>query len=234
MNLEILLCENDSNQNKAIQSWLKGQNLSYPIFGYTKAADLYDQIKDHASKRIVIMDIELDEASGIDVVKTIHQLDSNCIVIFLSAYIEKASDVYEVDHCYFVYKPQKEKYLMKAVRKAITLLNRQTLPLIVHEGPNLIQIDPLSILYLERIKRYTLITTIDKIYKVKEDFETLFKILPPTFVQTHRSYIVNYQFVEEYLPHDFLMKDKQLISISRNYKKNVHDSFQNYLLSEEE
>lgn len=234
MNLEILLCENDINQNKAIQFWLKEQKLMYPVFGYTKESDLYEHIKDHASKRIIIMDIELDDANGINVVKTIHKLDPNCVVIFLSAYMEKASDVYEVDHCYFVYKPQKNKYLMKAIHKALGQLNHQVIPLIAHEGMNLIKIDPSTILYLERIKRYTVITAIDKTYKVREDFETLLKSLPPTFIQTHRSYVVNYQFVEEYLSHDFLMKDNQLISISRNYKKNVHDSFQNYLLSEEE
>jgi len=35
----------------------------------------------------------------------IKKIDQLCVIIFMSYFLEKACDVYEVEHCYFVYKP---------------------------------------------------------------------------------------------------------------------------------
>ena len=232
MNYEITLCEDDAVQNENLVSWLQEHFSQAHVCAFTSGHALIDHVRQHPAKRIILMDIMLDEgASGIEAARTIKTIDPGCVIVFLSSFLEKACDVYEVDHCYFVYKPQKEKRLEPALKKALSVLMEKPRSLIAHAGACTLCIDPGTSVYLARIKRYTLSHCIDQTYKVKEDLENLQEQLPGTFSRCHRSFLVNFRYVRSYMVHDLEMKNDKLIPVSRRYVQPVRKAFHQYLSS---
>lgn len=92
-----------------------------------------------------------------------------------------------------------------------------------------------EILYIERIKRYSLIKTNERMYMTKEPFSELLPKLSNNFAQTHRSFIVNFFAVREFTRTDFVLESNDFVPISRSYQKIVEEKwnrfFQIYLKS---
>ena len=53
---------------------------------------------------IAIVDVCMEQMNGIALAKQINALVPNCQIIFLSAYLKYATEVYAADHVYFVLK----------------------------------------------------------------------------------------------------------------------------------
>ncbi|WP_289182938.1 LytTR family DNA-binding domain-containing protein [uncultured Dubosiella sp.] len=235
MDYEINLCEDDPVQNEKLIDWLRARFPEGAIHGFTDENALIAHIQTMRIPRIVLMDIMLkNDVSGIETAKTIKKIDPSCILVFLSSYLEKACDVYEVDHCYFVYKPQKETRLEAAMQKAVGLLKSRPKEIIAHTGTSTIRLDPDRVLYLERIKRYTLVYCRTETIKVKEDLETLIRQLPDSFHRCHRSFVVNFRYVRSYMVHDLKMDDGKLLSVSRGYIQPIKTAFHRYLTDPKE
>ena len=130
----IILLEDNLRQNLALESRIK--NL-YPdsliqLYSYIHAQDMMDQLSRFKGMNIYVLDIVLDkEASGIDIAKQIHQTDAGAVIIFISAYLEKVTDVYETEHCYFIFKPEVELRLKPALDKAMALCSEMKKVLVV-------------------------------------------------------------------------------------------------------
>ncbi len=235
MDYEINLCEDDPIQNEKLVQWIGHRFPQANVHGFVDEKDLLAHMQIKKIPCIIIMDIMLkNDVNGIETAKAIKAIDPSSILIFLSSYLEKACDVYEVDHCYFVYKPQKESRLEIAIHKALSMLKNRPKEIVAHTGTTTVRIDPNTVLYLERIKRYTLIHCRTEIIKVKEDLDTLSSFLPDSFHRCHRSFFVNFRFIRSYMVHDLKMEDGALLSVSRRYFQSIKTSFHNYLIDPKE
>ncbi|MDO4466812.1 MAG: LytTR family DNA-binding domain-containing protein [Bacillota bacterium] len=85
-----------------------------------------------------------------------------------------------------------------------------------------------DVLYIERIKRYSLIKTRDRVYMTKESFSDLLPKLPSNFAQTHRSFIVNFFSVREFTRTDFVLESNDFVPISRSYRKDVEEKWNRF------
>ncbi|MBQ0064450.1 MAG: LytTR family transcriptional regulator DNA-binding domain-containing protein [Firmicutes bacterium] len=85
-----------------------------------------------------------------------------------------------------------------------------------------------EILFIERIKRYSLIHTPNHVYSTKLTFNDLLPMLPDSFSQTHRSYIVNFYAVREFIRTDFILENNDYVPISRNYSKTVEQKWNHF------
>lgn len=86
-----------------------------------------------------------------------------------------------------------------------------------------------DIVFIERVKRYSLIKTTDeRIYSTRQPFEDLLPQLGPHFVQTHRRYIVNLAYVKNYAKSNFTLKNKVVIPVSRGCLKSVLEIWNRY------
>lgn len=228
----IILLEDDLRQNLALESRIK--NL-YPdsliqLYSYIHAQDMMDQLSRFKGMNIYVLDIVLDkEASGIDIAKQIHQTDAGAVIIFISAYLEKVTDVYETEHCYFIFKPEVELRLKPALDKAMALCSEMKKVLVVETGAKTVRVPIHSIYCIERIKRYSLLHGKTQTLRVALTFEELFPDLTDSFQQCHQSFIVNFDKVKEHTRTDFILINDQLVPISRSYAKKVNQSFQYYL-----
>ena len=234
---ELILCENDPLQREELAGMIHDlvpDLVIHPVSGAAGLQTLLKTRKTGENSRIFLMDIVLDNGEdGIDLARYIHRLEPGSPVVFMSAFLEKACEVYEVDHCFFIYKPEKEKWLRAALAKAIRLLDKCASPLVIHDGTAIHRLNPSSILCIERVRRCTFVTCRNRVLKAREDLQELLEKLPDSFVQCHRSYVVNFAMTSAFYGTEFEMTNGLRIPVSRARQQEIREAYTAFLLKEE-
>jgi len=167
---------------------------------------------------IIFIDIEMSEISGIDFIKNLTVPDRP-IIIFVTAYPQYAVQGFEVDATEYLIKPTTFPRFLKAVSKAINILNiRKKVNLLekniqLQPGIGLQPEDPYIIIKTERkiIKllyneiyfiegalEYVNFQTKDRKIMGLFSLRQLEKELPPEkFMRVHKSYIVAFDKIKE-------------------------------------
>lgn len=181
---------------------------------------------------ILILDIVLGEGnSGINVAKEVNRLCPECGIIFLTAFISYASDVYETKHSYFIVKSQIEQRIKAAVEKALSESREiKYLSFSEHYSTTVLPAD--EVLYLERCLKKTIIFhNSGRRYETYSKPSEMLRNSKSVFVQCHKSFYVNMAQVAAVEADFFRMKDGIRIPISRSRKKESKDRFHAYVSS---
>ncbi|MDR1559376.1 MAG: LytTR family DNA-binding domain-containing protein [Clostridiales bacterium] len=164
---------------------------------------------------MLIMDIDLNGANGIELVNKIHKSHPGLPVIFISGYISFYSAVYEAEHMYFLTKPVNEEIFVKAiekVRKQIDgILEKQ---LLVKNRDAITYVRYEDILYIETSGRKVRVYTTDCVLEAYMSIEDLRATLDSRFVHCHKSYLVNMDFVRTKYKNKFILKNGFEITIA--------------------
>lgn len=181
---------------------------------------------------IIITDIELKDANGIEFAEYIRNKNEKVRIIFISNYINYATEVYNTDHTYFVLKTNAETRLPDAVNKALIQLDKInedfiTIETLTYET---VVIKVSEIIYIERLLRETIIYTlsgketthlnIDKINR---------KINKNTMARIHRSYMINMRHVKRFTGTEITMTNDTVLNVTRSYKKSFKELFMNFI-----
>ena len=122
--LTIAVCEDNPITSEEICQKIKQYSpMEAQIFSFSDDSDILAAVRERQFEpHIVFMDIELQGSSGIQTAKNITSLLPDCQIIYITNYVDYASQVYESSHIYFILKSQTDTYLPKALQKAIALL----------------------------------------------------------------------------------------------------------------
>ena len=204
----------------------KGLNLK-GVFG--NAIDALDYLNTNTVE-LIFLDIHLPKISGMDFLATV---PGNPLVIITTAFSEYAIKGYEYNVIDYLLKPFSYERFLKAVAKAGQLLQKnEGVPssfhsnpanLVVKSGYNYLNINVNDIRFIKSDGDYTLLQCGQKRHLVSFPLKYWLEKLPKeTFIQVHRSYIVNVQHVKKVLTGTVELKDCS-IPIGRVYKKNLRE-----------
>ena len=198
------------------------------IYPFSKPSRLLEFAKETRCK-IAFLDICMRGVSGIDVAKEVNRLCPECGVVFLTAYISYATDVYETRHSYFILKPQLEQRLKAAVEKSLAETGeRKYLSFSEHSSITVLPVN--EVLYLERRLKKTLVVHIlGQSYETYSNPEDMLHNLEEIFVQCHKSFYVNMSQVTTMEGDFFLLRDGSRIPISRSRKKKTRAIFHSFV-----
>ncbi len=227
--IQIAVCDDEPIQLKRT-----GEILAQAAACYSPEIDLFSDSKELISAveksgylpDIAVLDIVLPDDSGSLLAKTLNDLCPQCAIIFLTAYLNYATDVYETKHSYFIVKSQLEERIAPAIAKALKDANSDSH--LVFRDNGAVRTLPLrEVLYLERNLKKTIIAHISgKQYVTTAKPELLIKDLHNCpFVKCHQSYHVNLEFVDGISKTCFLLKNGQEIPISRSQRKAAKEAF---------
>lgn len=234
--MNIVLIEDDYIQmneyKKIIESCLENEDKTIHCFNEPIQFQKYLQKVQRID--LVIMDIRLPQANGIEIAKEIKSKFSYAKIIFISAYLEYSPYVYEVEHVYFIYKKNTLNRLPGAIIKAVNQLKKeQTQILEIHWKNETIYLDMYKIQYIEHEGRKSRIFTEDKEYVVYEKIKDLLVKLPEDrFIQVHHSFILNYNFIHSFTRGKIILKNNKEVLVSRSYEKETRNKLYNYLCDE--
>lgn len=179
---------------------------------------------------LIFLDISMPFISGIEFIKSLKDAPQ---VILTTAYKEFAIESYELNVLDYLLKPISLERFMKAINK----LNVQTFETVntamkdetdafmyVKSEKKNVRVRLKDILFIESIKDYIKIHTIDKTIITQVSISSIEQRLPESFLRIHRSFIIAKNKITAYTQHDIEI-GKYQIPIGRNYKMIVSKSF---------
>ncbi|GAB5565961.1 MAG: LytTR family DNA-binding domain-containing protein [Winogradskyella sp.] len=175
---------------------------------------------------LMFLDIEMPVLKGTDFLKNLAHKPK---VIFTTAYREYAIESYELNVVDYLLKPIIFTRFFKAIEKFLDTqvqVKEQSkdvvLPdhIFIQSNKRYIKIRFDEVLYIESIKDYIKIHTVEDMILVKHGLSAFLERLDTRFLRAHRSYIVNVEKVTSFTKQDIEI-GKHEIPIGELYKKDV-------------
>jgi len=184
---------------------------------------------------VIFSDIVMPEKNGVELGMAIRESDTEVPIVYTSSFRDYAFDSYEVHAFSYLLKPiDPEKLREILVRLVKTTEERKDAEISVRTKDGVRTVPMRQIVYVEykaRCIEYHLadgnvLITIYNRGKFEDALEPLAK--KKNFIQTHKSYFVNLDYVHEVRTNDVLMENGQEIPISRNQKILVKERYLEY------
>jgi DNA-binding LytR/AlgR family response regulator len=218
---KILIVEDEILVAYTIKEMLK--ELS---FKSTTIANKYEQAKnllDEAKIDLAILDINLGNGDeGIELAKICHKKEIP--FFYLTSYTDKATldKALETTPGAYLIKPFLQSNLYTALQISIsTKSDSNTATFCFKDGTELVCLKSNEIIYLEAENVYVKIHTISKNYLYRSSLSlTLAKLQEKLFIQTHRSFAVNVNYITKIATSTVEMGELE-IPLSRSYKNSV-------------
>lgn len=238
----VLVVEDESIVSKDIQHSLK--KLGYNVVGAASTGERAFELAQSEKPDIILMDIMLKgDMNGIETASKVKE-ELQIPVIYLTAYADestlekaKVTEPYgyiikpfkEVDlHTSIemaLYKFSKEKEVLKARDLFYSIIeNKDSKDFIfVKSKSRLVKIKTVDIYFVEALKDYVVINTLDSRYTIHSTMKDIVtKLEPENFIRVHRSFIVRLDKISsiEY-PNLHLENDKKIIPIGGSFKDDL-------------
>ena len=179
---------------------------------------------------LIFLDIKMPELLGTDFIRALKNPPK---VIFTTAFRKFAIEGFELDAVDYLLKPISFERFLKAVNKVMDVSFNQTFSIDKEIQPKshsdiyfrsdrkMIKVALSDILYIESIKDYIKVITVNNTIITKQSISSVEEMLPKEmFIRIHRSYIVSVNKIESY-NHELVWIAKHELPISRMYRHEV-------------
>ena len=239
--IKILLLEDEYLTRQSLVNIL--EDMNHEIIGEAISADEAIELLEHKEIDIALLDINIKgDKNGIWVGEQIQE-KYHIPFIYLTANGDPqtvASGIKTSPHAYLL-KPFNESNLFTAIELALKKYGsnseknaaptlQKEIPftindaIFVRDGHAFQKIVLSSILYIISDKNYLDIVTANKTYVVRSTLKDMLNFLEANFIQIHRSYVVNLNFVERFSNAMVTIKDKQL-PLGKNFQQQLLERF---------
>lgn len=254
--INIAICDDNIYQLQSTHNFVSSLLNTKAIAHDLQVFDSLSKLEEHMVKQhfdILILDIkyENEHRNGLTFARQCSAISAASQIIFLTSYIQYFQEAYLYDHIYYVLKDDMEIHLKNAINKALKTLSAQnnqisSLSIPFNRRQTIVAINDIICLekdlrkikfYCKDIVRYLSASDINHIKNTNDlfldtyaSFDDYLPLLPENFVQTHRAYIINIDYIKEIHNNDILMINKKLIPVSRKYRTNVNNYLTSYFL----
>jgi DNA-binding LytR/AlgR family response regulator len=229
--LKCLIIDDEPLAQNVIENYLKNVDYIELVAKCDNALSALSWIKKQKID-LIFLDISMPFISGIDFIKT---LQNPPAIILTTAHKEFAIESYELNVLDYLLKPISFERFLKAVNKlenneaskvikpVVDDSESDTFIYVKSEKKN-VKILLKEILFIESLKDYIKIQTVNKSIVTQVPISAIEQRLPESFLRIHRSFIVALDKITAYTQHDFEI-GKYQIPIGRNYKAVVAKIF---------
>jgi len=228
--LKCLIIDDEPLAQNIIENYLKNFSFIELVAKCENALIALECIKKQKVD-LIFLDISMPFISGIEFIKTLQNPPQ---IILTTAHKEFAIESYELNVLDYLLKPISFERFLKAINK-LDIQSLQVIKPVTNEPENdsfiyvksekkNVRILLKDILFIESLKDYIKINTIDKVIITQVSISAIEQRLPDNFLRIHRSFIVAKDKITAYTQHD-LEIGKYQIPIGRNYKMIVSKKF---------
>lgn len=191
---------------------------------------LSDILEDNFFFDLILLDIEMPNISGMEIVQSIKPKLPNVRVIFITSHIKYAIDSFELSIFRYVPKNDLEKRLTYAVTDALKLImlenNKNYL---VVTANRMEKVSFQDILYIQREGKNSAITTFNGVIKVRKSLQSVREELDAEeFIFIERGCIVNLIQVTNIKNSMIYLKNQIELPISRSHLQEVKIALNSY------
>lgn len=182
---------------------------------------------------VVLMDIVIDgrEGAGIELAGDLNRAVPSAQVVYVTGYIEYCTSVYQTDHVYFLTKPVNPGDLRRALCKAAEIVDgRRRDRIEVRFKGRRTLVEAASISYIESAGRKACIHCARGQIETYARLSDLAARLPASFVQCHKSFLVNLDHVASFEAKRFVLRTGAEVPVSKRRSKETRAAWDRHLL----
>lgn len=210
MPIRIMIAEDERLAREEL-IYLLQQEPDVELLPYaTNGRELLEMVEQHEPD-VVFLDIKMPELEGAQAARMLASRKHQPLIVFSTAYEEFAVDAFKLHAVDYLLKPTEPKRLKETLERVRERLSKSkgTEPhsvkrtkLLVEENSRLVVIDPATIIYAVREERFVQISTQTQTFTTRMTLTQLEEKLVNAydFFRTHKSYLVNLQYVSELEP----------------------------------
>lgn len=230
--MNIAICDNEQRYREKIISFLQPYIVenNMKIYQFESGESFIGFLQKTKSFDIVFMDIEMEEMSGIDAVRTLRMFGYDTIVIFITDSFDYISDAFRLGAFQYMMKPIRQENFEIDLRRALKLYKRRHTTYQIDWYAAKYTVKYQDIVYIETYCRHLLVHTVKKNYESIGSLKNVYqKLLSFGFIRSHQGYIVNLSHVETIHINNITMSTGDMVLLSRSERKNVLAAFNTYI-----
>lgn len=220
---EAVLCESLKNE---LYDYFNSHNIDAVIETYPDGSSL---VNSGISFDLVILDYKMPGMNGLQTAKLLRAKSSLCTIIFLTVYPEIVYDTFEYGTFRFLIKPLDKAKLYEALdafRRKLSLYY----PISLSVGGEVYKINTKEIIYIEADGKNSVIRLKDNSLHCTKTLSEVYSALPKScFYKTHRSYVVNFAYIEKFNKQLIRFTNGEYARISKNRFADFQDAINTYL-----
>jgi DNA-binding LytR/AlgR family response regulator len=237
--MRIAICDDEPRQIEIIKEHLQrvmGEH-QYSVVEANSGEVLLEIVKEDVPE-LVFLDIEMDKLSGIDTGKTLREMNSDTIIVFVTGFKDFALQAFGLRAFDYVIKPlTKNKFdmlfsdLTKRMHE-IKLRKEKNRRLLVKTRSGMVDLPYDEIVFFEKSGHQVVIHT-----KSHEEIQYYgsFKglktdLAESSFAQCHQGYIVNMDYVSSYRNKSIRLKDDfDQLPVSKSFLRSIKNEIEDRL-----
>ncbi len=240
--LQIAVCDDNfnelSNMVRLIDLYRTSKHLSCEYAVFPNGFDLVSALKKGKRFDIYCLDIIMPGFTGIDVAKEIRGFDKTAPVLFFTSSTEFALESYSVKAINYVLKPISKEKLFFTFDEMLEQINakKDEDAVIVKSNEGIQKILISNLAFAEVIGRNVLYhLRSGKVIECMESFSTVCDNLLKysCFIKTHRSYILNMQYVETIENRQVTLQTLSSIPVAQGKAREVRQQYLAYQMEGE-
>lgn len=232
--MKIAICDDNLNIVDEVKNLLGeyalSKNLSLDISTFNDGQAV---LESDERFNIAILDVEMPGCNGIELGKILREKNRHIVLMYITSHKKYLDEALNLNAARFFEKPIDSKRFYDGLDNALKRIDNTTIKFFLKEDNASVRINANDIIYVEIEPighRKTKIVTEEKTYissnKIVFWEEHLISSL---FVKTHKSYIINMEYITKYENNTLQLDGKYNIPISRNYQSSVHKAFIRYM-----
>lgn len=229
MAIRFAICDDDEKQLQSLKSlvseWAGETALSFEVRTFPSAEAFLFAYAEDSSYDILVLDIEMNGISGIELAKRIRREGARVEILFITSHFEFISEGYEVDALHYLTKPVAKDKLYAVLTKALDRLQAEPPFVIISCEGETVKLHEPDILYVEAFAHYISIHTSKREYRIKESISSFGKSLTDDFFRIHRSYLVSLKAVVRISRTEITLEDGTLLPLARGKYDAVNRAF---------
>lgn len=200
----ILIVEDNPGQRSVLSSTLKALGQDYRIIECSTFAEAMQVSKEY-SIELFFIDIGLPDGSGMELAKELRKMENYELtwIVFLTTYSEYVLEAFQEIHCYdYIVKPYKPEAALEMARKltrnaSAAVKASESRFLSFRMKDCVVKINVNDIIFIEVYNKSITVHTKHQKHIIKRiSLKELIAMLPSeNFLQCHRSYIVNLDYI---------------------------------------
>lgn len=230
--IKIAICDDEVLVQDCVEDMLKknyGDEVEITLYG---EAETLLNTWEHSQDRedIVLMDIRFEQMDGISAARLLQEKHPAVKIIFITGYIEYATDIFRAEPVYFLTKPIRTEKLIEAVEKAKSHMKRErknTLVCMVKGA--VVNVEVNQIYYLESDRRQLHVHEGKETIVINQKLKDVEEQLPNTFVRCHQSFLVNMRYIRSFTAQEIELTDGRKVPVSRPRYGEAKEVFMKYL-----
>lgn len=230
--IRVAVVEDDARDREEMKGCLRRYERENDIkFSIAEFQDGEDIVTDYsADYDIILMDIEMTFLNGMKAAQHIRELDSDVVIIFITNMPQYAIQGYKVNALDYMLKPVSYFSFSETLTRAFTWVKtreKEYITIALKGGRK--KMDISRICYVEVQDHMLMYHTTEGKFITKgtmKDAED--QLNPRIFFRCNRCYLVNLEYVEDYLGNDITVNG-DTIQVSRSRRKPFLDALNEYM-----